>query len=254
MPRHVEAFMDSVPLSAIGPVIIQQIHEDAPSVEVSEATVPGRYGSRLISKQRTSLRVTIEAAIRELFDLRTRAAVMEQIAKWSQGRILELSTRPDRRLRVVCTGEPSLGAVRDYTATCRIELTAYEVPYWENRAVNTVSLSGAETAANIYVPGTVPSPVEVDIQPTGAALTTVTVTVGENTIQLTGLNVAAGNTLSFRRSENDVLIISCGEDHLLSHRTPESADDLMTPAGYSAFSLTANTACQVTVATRGRWA
>lgn len=257
MPRHIDAFMDTVPLSSLGPIYIQQVHEDAPSMEIAEASIPGRYGARLITRKRQSLRVTIEAAVGELFNLKRRAGIMEQIAGWAQGRILELSSRPYRRLRVVCTGEPTLGEVRDYTAACRIELTAYDVPYWEDKGVTAMALTnqaGASAAANVYIPGTVASPVDLLIRPSAATLHSCTVTVGENVITLTGLSIPATEALTFRRSEHDILIIEHDGEMLLSTRTAASSDDLMTPPGYSPFSFSADVACQVTVNTRGRWA
>ena len=252
MPRHIEAYMDGVALSSVGPVIIQQVYEDAPTLEIMEGERPGRYGTRMINKKRQSLKVTIEMAIRELFDLQARASIMESVAAWARGSILELSNRPARRLSVVCTGVPTLGAVRDYTATARIELTAYEIPYWEDKLNSTLSLTGTSTSGSLTVPGTVPSPVCLDVVPS-ATLTSFSVTVGDETIALTGLSVAANGHLLFARDERDDLKITYNGVSQLSKRSAASADDLMPSPGSVTVSITADKSVSVGVSARGRW-
>ena len=44
MPRHVEAWIDGVALSSVGPFLIQQVYEDAPALEITEGERPGRSG------------------------------------------------------------------------------------------------------------------------------------------------------------------------------------------------------------------
>lgn len=254
MPRHVEAWVDGVALSTLGAILIQQVHEDPAQLEIITGERPGRYGERLISTRRQSLRVAIEAAIQERFDLAGRSSIQEQLAAWAHGSVLELSNHPGRRLLVSCSAEPTLGEVRDYTTNLRVEFTAHAVPYWEDSLNSGIAISGSSGSGTLLIPGTVQTPVGLTIKPTGAALTSFTATVAGQQIALTGLNVAKNGILTFARDSRDDLIILYNGASQLSHRSAASVDDLLIQPGSAAVSFAANTACQVTFSVRGRWA
>lgn len=254
MPRHMEAWMDGVALSTLGAILIQQVHEDAPALEITEGERPGRYGLRLLTRKRQTLKVTIEVALRERFDLALRARLLEDLAAWAQGSVLELSNHPERRLQVQCTGEPTLGEVRDYTSSIRMEFTAHAVPYWEDCSSSGIAVSGSSGSGTLLIPGTVPAPVSLTVKPTGGQLTSFSVTVGGQQITLAGLSVARNSLLFFERDARDDLAIRSGTGSLLSKRSAASVDDLLVAPGKTTVSFTANTACTVTFSVRGRWA
>lgn len=254
MPRHVEAWVDGVALSSLGPIMVHQVHEDAPAVELTEGERPGRYGQRLLVRKRQTLRVAIEAVIRERFDLAQRSRILEEVARWAQGSVLELSNHPERRLLVTCTSEPTLGEVRDYAHTIRVEFTAYAVPYWEDYLPSGIVISGISGAGTLIIPGTAETPVGLTIRPTDGTLINFTVAIGGQSIALTGLGIPTGGTLTFDRDQRDDLrIVSSGRSQL-SHRTAASVDDLFAVPGSVPVSFAANAPCVVTFAVRGRWA
>ena len=246
--------MDGVALSTLGSILIQQVHEDAPTLEITEGDRPGRYGTLLLTRKRQALKVTIETALRERFDLALRSRLLEALAVWAQGSILELSNHPERQLHVKCTGEPTLGTVRDYTENIRMEFTAHAVPYWEDKVSSGIALSGSSKSGTLLIPGTVPAPVCMTVKPTGGALTSFTVTVAGQQIALTGLNVPQNGILTFSRDKRDDMTIAYNSVSQLSKRSAASADDLMAAPGNAAVSFTANTASTVTFSVRGRWA
>lgn len=250
MARHVEAWMDGVALSSLGPFLIQGVQEDAPELEQFLAASPGRDGQWLSAQRRRSLTVTLRVAIRELYDLPRRAYAAEQLAAWAQGHALQLSNRPERRLLVRCTGIPALGDVRNYTEELRVVWTAWAPPYWESQTPDRVNLTGA--SGTLTVPGTVETPVCLTVTPE-SALTSLSVTVGGKTITLAELAVPADTALVFDRDECDRLRITSGGVSLLSKRTAASADDLIAAPGRVAISYTANTTCAVNAEARGRW-
>ena len=254
MPRDVDAWMDGVALSTLGAILIQQVHEDPAQLEIITGERPGRYGERLISTRRQSLRVAIEAAIQERFDLAARSSIQEQLAAWAHGSILELSNHPGRRLLVSCSAEPALGEVRDYTTNLRMEFTAHAVPFWEDSQPSSIVVSGSSGSGTLLIPGTEHAPVCLSVKPTGAALTSFTATVAGQQIALAGLNVAKNGVLSFARDSRDDLIILYNGASQLSKRSAASADDFLPSPGNAAVSFTANTACTVTFSARGRWA
>lgn len=254
MPRHIDAWMDGVGIASVGPILIRQVREDPPVMEIQTGERPGRYGQRVLSKKRQSLKVTLECNVLELFDLGNRSRAVEELAAWAHGSILELSNHHGRRLHCYCSAEPSLGEVRDYTADVRVELTADTVPYWEDKTPTVVTMSGASGTGNILIPGTVESPIVLTVEPTGGELTTFSVTAGGSTVELSGLSVPADGLLEIKRDVRDDLAITYGGASQLSHRSAASADDLMIPPGIAAFSFTANVDCNVTIESRGRWA
>lgn len=255
MPRHIDVWLDNVSLAAVGPVLIQQVYEDPPSMEILNGERPSRSGLSVLSKKRQSLRVAIEVQIRELRDLSYRARVFEQIASWCKGSMLELSNRPDRRLRVTCTAFPALGAVRDYASMIRLEFTAFEVPYWEDKVVTSKTFSGAasEDGDTVTLPGTAPAPLSLAVTPAEETLTSFSVTFGSRSVTLSGLSVPAESTLLFSRDALDNLMISAGDVSQLQKRTAASDDDLTAEPGLVPFSFEANTACEVVTSVRGRW-
>ena len=254
MPRHIEAWMDGVALSSVGPILIQQVYEDAPRMEIVTGERLGRYGERLISTTRKSLSVSIEAAIRELHDLGVRARVQERMAAWAMGSELRLSNHPRRRLLVSCSAMPALNAARSYTQTLRIEFTAYAVPYWEDAIPTQTTLSGKSGKGMLMIDGTAQTPVNVTVRPTSGTLTSFAATAGDQHIALDGLSVQTGESLRFERSRWDDLAILLGETSQLSHRSAQSADDLLARPGRADVAFTADTACKVTFSARGRWA
>lgn len=254
MGRNMEAWMDGEALSAQGPFTLQQVREDTPTVDVDSEVRPGRSGQRMIRRRRTELSVALTVMIHEVHDMQARVRHAEQLARWAQGQVLELSSRPERRLRVCCTGEPALGDARNYAEEMRVELTAYEVPYWEDKYPSALNLSGSAASGRLYVPGTVETPVCAAISPTGGTLTSLTLEAGRRRIELTGLSVASGQELRFERDAYDVLAIRCGGVSQLSHRSAESDDDLFTAPGSASVRVTANVACRATLTARGRWA
>ena len=114
MARHVEAWMDGTRLSDIGPIIIQDVNELPPDMEITYGVRAIRSGQNIQKYRRKSLRLTIEAAVRELFDLGKRTAVQQAMAGWASGSILELSSHPGQQLHVICKNVPTLGKIRDY--------------------------------------------------------------------------------------------------------------------------------------------
>ena len=255
MARHIEAVMDGVQLSTVGPIIIQQVQEPAADMEITYGARPGRSGQDVLSVRRKALKVTIQTAIRELFDLGRRADVLQAMAGWARGSVLELSNHPGQVLNVICRSLPALGDVRSYTQLINIELEASEIPYWQEKAPVTASGSGASGSMQLYVPGTAEEiPVELTFTP-GGTLTSLVVTVScggvSRSISLGGMSLSGA--VKFQREAGDRLGIVSGSTRLLQYRSAESADDLLIPAGAATISWVANVSGTMAVSVRGRW-
>ena len=256
MARHIEAVMDGVRLADLGNIVIRSVNEPDPEMEIEYINRPTRGGREVQKRKRKALRVTINAAIHELYDLKKRNEIRQAVAKWCDGSILELSNHPGQRLHVISKAEPGIGDVRDFNSEMAIELEANEIPYWEESAPNTVSGSGTTGSATLVIDGTAKEiPVEVTFTP-GSTIAALTVTVScggvTRSIALSGMSVTSG-TIRFGRDEKDRLTIRNGSTSLLRYRSAASADDLTVPAGRATVSWTAGVSGSISFSARGRW-
>lgn len=257
MSRRINAVLDGVQLSEIGPILIQEVHEPPADMEITYGARPGRSGQDVLSRRRRSLKVTIEAAIKELYDLSNRNNILQAVAGWANGSILELSNHPGQQLHVVCKNYPALGNVREYTQTISVELEADENPFWEEKLPTVVSGSGSSGTSQLYIPGTAPEiPVEATFTPSGA-LTSLTVTAScggvTRSIALSGMSVASGTAVRLYYAAWDRLEIMAGTTSLLQYRSAASADDLLIPAGTATLTWSANVSGSMQFSARGRW-
>ena len=252
MARHLWAWVNGAELtSAVPGAIIRQINFDPAESDLSTADRPGRYGQRLLGVHRKSLHVGVEFVVRELFDLSARARAAEAAAAWAQNGILRVSNMPDRFLRMVCTGRPTVLAARDYTQVMRADFTALAVPYWQDLTPVSVSLSGLSGSGALRPLGTVDAlHVTATVTPASGTLTTLTLTVGNTSMSFTGLSVTNAAPLIIAYDDQDLLTITSGGTGQLSHRT--GSDDLLAiPARDNAVSFTANVSCSVIFQARG---
>lgn len=255
MARHVDAWMDGVRLADLGAILIQDVNEPTADQEITYGNRPGRAGRDVLVNKRRLLRVSIEIAIRELFDLSKRTAILQAVAGWASGSILELSNHPGQRLHVQQKAAPSLGKVRDYTTVMSIEFEASVIPFWEEVIPATMSLTGTSQSGTMLIPGTADQvPVEFTFTPSGT-LTSLTVTVAcggvTQQIQLTGLSVSGA--VVFGRDAEDRLTIKTGTTSLMRYRTQASDDDLLIPCGSATVSFAANVSGTGVFSSRGRW-
>ena len=253
--RHIDATMDGVALSSIGGIIIREAHEDAPTIEVTNGERPGRHGQLLLNRKRQSIKVALDCIIMEIFNLQTRTAKAEALAKWANGSVLELSNHPGRVLNGYLSAEPTLGDVRDYTSSLRVEFTADVIPFWENKTATTKTLSNATNGTmSTTIPGTVKTPVSVTVSPVSGTLTDLTLNIGGNIITLEEMSVGTLQTLYIDRDDRDNLRIRRGTTSYMNKRTAASADDLFVSPGSVSFSVSANVACNFIFSFKGRWA
>ena len=257
MARHIEAWMDGVRLSGIGAIVIQDVSEPSADMEITYTNRPFRGGQGVQKRRRKSLRVTIHAAVHELFDLKKRNEIRQAIAKWCGGSVLELSNHPDQQLNVICKAEPGLGDVRDFNSKLDIELEADAVPYWEDKFPNIAEGTGSTGTESLMIGGTAQEiPVDVTFTP-AAAVSSLSVTVAcggvTKQIALSGISPTVSADIVLSRDAEDRLQIKSGSTSLMKFRSAASADSLTVPAGLATVSWTASTSGDITFSARGRW-
>lgn len=244
MMTRYSAWLDGLPLHEIDPTIyILDIQEDLAQVDVSTAPKAGGSGRFVVTRQRQTLSVTILFAIRE-YDVTRRKAIMQKVVAWAKGgKYLSINDRLGQRLRVEVDELPTIQSALRWTQELAITFTAYAFPYWENDYTDSLTTSGAASMTVIGDGDT--APVDVSITPSGD---TVTVKADQTTITLTNVS---GNVEISHGDDGILRIVSSGES-ILSHRTPESSDDLTaTPGRVNDFSIEGGTAI---FRVRGVWA
>lgn len=256
MARHVDAVMDGVPLNAVGPIIIQQVLEPPAEVEITYGARPGRNGQDVLSTKRRALHVILQTAVHELYDLKRRNEVVQAMAAWASGSVLELSNHPGQRLHVTRKSGPALENVRDYTAQISVDLEANMIPFWEEKTPVTASGSGASGSKTLFIPGTADEiPVNAVFTPTGT-LTALTVTAACGGITRS-ISLSSGMSItgavSFERDAFNRLSIKNGSNSLLRYRSEASDDDLLIPAGTSTLTWSANVSGSMQFSARGLW-
>lgn len=254
-----EATLNGVAFSNIDEkLILRDIEEMRPRETQNESPRATYPGTRVSSRVRRALSVRLIFCVRE-YDITKRADVLDKVAKWAaNGGWLTINSRPGQQLYVRPDEMPSMGSSLKWTDDMYMTLTAYENPFWEAETAATLAITTSATTINGYLKpvGTYPTAyVSCYVTNTGsAALTQLTVRTPRSSIQLTGLNVPNGKTVSIGYSDDGILMITANGTSALANRTASSADDLIaTCNAQNTVSATANVTIKATFTSRGRY-
>ena len=239
----------------------ESLEEISPLIYISDISYGGAapaYAANRIGKNDGQLSgadyidgatVTVSFEARE-YSTQKRQRIVNDVAAWAaKGGWLNTSDRDGQRLYVRCTQFPAVNSVRNWLDTLAVEFTAFEVPYWT--AVDPVSVTVANGGSGTLRLGGARKTYCEAVITAGAALTSLSVTVGSTTIALTGLSVANGDTVTISYTDDHhILEIKHGTTSILNKRTAASSDDLVAEVGDNAVSFTASGTASCTVKAR----
>ena len=230
-------------------VIVRAIRETENEAEVNFGNIAGRSGRLPIGQRlRRGKTVEVEFAIRELYDLPARAAVLDTVNAWAADGILTMTSRPDQRLNVYCTGRAPGGDLKDYNASYTVTFKTGGNPYWEDaeETTKTISTSGEHS---FVIPGTAPTVVDADFTSLESDTTSLTIAVrtGLKTRRFYTGAVTAGTNLHWGHTADGILTGS------VAKLTYQSDDDLIAGPGTVYVSVTADCPFNATFSARGRW-
>lgn len=196
--------------------------------------------------------VTISFQLRH-YNTGNRQRTLQQIIRWAQiGGWLQTSDRQEQHMYVKCTRFPAITSALRWLDILSIEFTAFEYPYWVDRAETRLSFDGNGTKS-LYVPGVCASDVEAVVTAL-SAVTEITLSCGDTNINLTGLSLSENDTVTLSYTEQKhILEIKAGNTSLLDKRTPESSDDLIAQPGENEFSFSADGSATCVFLIRGCW-
>ena len=251
--RLLEAYMGGVALTSLGGIQITNISYTPAQMEVVTTPMALMRGERVLKINRKQAMVSIEFVMPGISPVK-RQEKLNAVIEWTKTGPLSVSDRPWQRLNCICTTPPRFASAISRTERLTIGFTAYGNPFWEDENPTVASLSGLNGSGSLYVPGTAEENyVEIQAAPASGTLNELTLTVGENTIVLSGLGATSSNPLTITY-ENGLQKIKVGNVSVLDKRTPASADNLIARIGaYNDISFTADVLTTVQFSARGLW-
>lgn len=258
MLTHNACWLDRQGLQDIDDAIaVLDIQEAGATINTQAVQLVGLDGSRIIRRQRASLQVNILLAVREQ-NIPRRQAIIQRINRWARGGgYLEVSDRPGQRLRVTLDTPLTVSSALRWTQTLTLSFMAYERPYWESIQETAARFDAAASVHNgsLRLPGDAPYALaEAELTSAQGGTGDVTVAVGDTSITLENVSLAAGDVIRIGYDDSAVLRITRGEESLLAHRTARSSDDLLAVPGRSNdVRILAPVDVQATISARGCW-
>lgn len=239
-----------------GRIVIRGIELGAPEESVESVNLLGGAGQRILRNHAETLSVIVRWAMNvPKNDLITRRRIYEDVCKWARQKgWLTVNYMPDRRLYVE-TVKFSGAELFNWTDEYEITFTAYSVPFWQDIVPESISKTSVSSASfNMLIPGQYKTVADAEFTNTsGSSIATFSITVGGNTIALTGLTLANNKKLSIYHEDNGILRITADGTSVYDKRSAASADDLYAEPGTAAVSMTAGGAGTLKVSVRGRY-
>lgn len=253
MARHLEIWLNDMALREVSPLIlIKNLHEKAVQARATFGDIAGLDGQRLIDNRRTAKTITVEFNIRELYDLGVRQQILDSVNRWATDGWLKSSSHPGQRIYVHATGWPSAENARTYTDSYTITFTTGASAYWEDEIPAVWAATGSTGSGTLANYGSAEALAFFTVE-SKSALTSLSVTVGDTQIALTGLSVPASTPVELWHDERGILRIEAGGVSLLSHRAPVSADELIAQPGVNEVAFEASASATVRIGVRGRY-
>lgn len=248
--------LEGVQLDEIASAIaIQSIDLPPPHETIQAANRMGGFGQRMTSQHWETREVNVTYAIDlPKTQMAERHEIYEAVNKWAlQLGWLTVGTLPNWRIYIDKVIIPSAGDMWNWTSKYQITFRAYNVPFWQDRtptvAKSSVVASGGATLA---VPGTAPTPIDVEIRNrSGVAINQIKVSAGGKTIQLKKLNLSGSGTLKISHGTDGLMQITADGASAYSKFTGD--DDLIVTPGNRYVSFVAERACEMTASVYGRY-
>lgn len=249
----------------VGNVYLDEVHPAIvitgmdPGTSTESYTTQDRmlgWGRRITSSRWQPLEATVSFAIDiPKKKLAARREVFDAAVAWAQGGTwLTFNSQPARRLSFDKVDMPAAGDLFDWTNEYTFTFHAETVPFWQNQAaVTVVKNSIRKGSITIDVGGTAPSVLDLTFENiSGQTIANVIINVGNNpAAALTGVNMAASETLSFKHNRQDILSITSGSRNVYGLLT--GADDLYTNPGKVTVAIDASRTGKLTVTNYARW-
>ena len=261
MQTRISVALNGIPINSLdGSIVLQGVDEQAPNWNLTASTRAGLIGQHYINVEKRYRDVIVRFALANRSNYIGREGVLNAICRWAaKGGKLTLSYRPDKELRVVCVALPAMTDMLQWANPYQITFRAYDVPQWINTFANAAEISTANGQTTLSVVGTSGGKLRVNaVNNSGSVCDTATIISGGQTIQLTGLGLANGETLILDYTDNDIQRIriksaSGAYRSVLAKRSVTSVDDIWLNEGPNQISVTSGVVLDWTLSAYGRW-
>lgn len=253
MISRCDVWLGGVALSEVSPSIyVADIAYQAasPTINTSRiAALDGGYsGKRAYLKES---KITVSFAVQE-YSVQRRQEVVQDVIAWAvNGGWLRASDRFGQRIYVKASKLPAVTSALRWTENLSIEFTAYDYPYWTDETPVKVTVARGDTET-LKLRGTYQSCV-CAVVTAGAAVTQISITVGDTTLALEDLELQDGDTVTVSYTDEFHLLQIVDGDgvSLLDKRTAASADDLIAQPGENDVSFTADGTASCLISAKG---
>lgn len=260
--RHCEEF---------GVAFLPTQYPFVPAQAIPSASIAGRHGT--LRWPGRTFKPRILAGTLYLLDARGEVEPIStdemlrrgsEIALWlcgqdGRGKLI-LDALPDRYFLAEVDAEAVLKDADWKNGEAAIRFTCQ--PFARSIREDAASMDTAAGAAKniiISASGNCETPLAFDVKNTSqSVMNTATIETASARFDFTGLALGAGETLSARYTEDDILLLTItGVDgavrSAMPMRTVDSDDDLMLSPGRNAITIKTQRACSVKFSARGRW-
>ena len=263
-----EAAINGEKLSAVDSrVVVMGASTDAAKITQSTVALFGRPGGRNTAEHRDYLDITVQFGIRiKKDDMVGRSEIFEKVTAWAMkardGAWLTLPGQKEgRRAWVRVQALPAEGDQWQWTSIYSVTFRAAEVPYWQDETGSTIRRAGISSLSQqISVGGNARTVMNFSFTNGGSGTCgTVSISTAIASMTLSGLGLAAGETLVIDHTEEGILRIRIRGTggtfrSALAARTTGSSDDLWIEAGVSAIAITCGQSGSFEIGTVGRYA
>lgn len=247
--------VDGVQLDALhSAIVIRRVDTGVPHETVGAVNRMGGAGQRMTMRHWETLEVGVTYAIDvPKRQLALRRQIFDAVNTWAlKGGWLTTTSQPGKRMWADKVVIPSSGDLWDWTDEYTITFRAYGVPFWQDAEATTVTETLTDGSVSINVGGNVESVLDATFKNTsGSAIDTFTISAGGNTLSLSGLGLANGDTLTIEHGTDGLLRIHTGNASVLDKRS--GSDDLYVTPGTKTVTVTAGGAGILTVSSIGRY-
>ena len=167
------------------------------------------------------------------YDTVKRNALCQKVNNWAAGGgTLMTNDREDQRLlNVVCEQYADIDSVKDWTAPITMVFSTTYVPNWVSNDETSKTLTGKNVTGNMNLDGNIGEALVSVTATAQESVTSIKLTVGSKTLDLTGLSVATGQTIVVDYIKNRYLRIRANGGDVMPKLKATSSDNLTAECG-----------------------
>ncbi len=234
-------WLNDVSLAGIDPdIYIVDVGYTAVSRQYTTSRLAANDGAFAGNEYVQNNRISVSFMVRK-YDTAERQRVIQSIIDWcADGGWVKTSDRIGQRIYCKTTRFPSAASVMGWTDVLVLEFTAYDYPFWTEETASTVVELNSGDSTQVYYPCGIRSDVEAVVT-AQAAISAMSITVGDTTFAFANLGVSSGSTINIRYTDDHhILEVKSGNVSLLDKRTAASDDRLIAEHGINNVSFTAS--------------